>query len=102
MANCGNAKTLKILSRQMGQIFFADAILAECRLILFQIEFPQPRPDVHRRCLQFGDACSGLSDRDAMSVQAKMPSPNGSASVSAGGAALPGLRTTATAGGAGR
>ena len=38
MANRDNAKILKILSRQMGQIFFTDAILAECRLILFQAQ----------------------------------------------------------------
>src|SRR6185437_3433606 len=56
MANRDNTKLLQILSRQMRQIFFTDAILAECRLILFQIEFPQPRPDIHRRFLWLGIA----------------------------------------------
>ena len=37
MANRDDTKVLKILSRQMRQIFFTGAILAECRLILFQI-----------------------------------------------------------------
>src|SRR6185312_13735535 len=56
MTNRGNAQALEVLGRQMRQIFFTDAIRAECRLILFQIEFPQPRPDIHRRFLWLGIA----------------------------------------------
>src|SRR6478752_10404786 len=56
MTDRGNAKLLKILRRQMMQIFSTDAIRAERRLILFQIEFPQPRRDIHRRFLWLGIA----------------------------------------------
>jgi hypothetical protein len=34
MTNRGNAQALEVLGRQMAQVFFTDAILAECRLVL--------------------------------------------------------------------
>ncbi len=38
MANGGNSKALEIFGGEMAQIFRADAILAECRLVASQIE----------------------------------------------------------------
>jgi hypothetical protein len=61
MTDSANAELLEIVGSQMAQYVSVDAILAECRLILFQTELSQPRPDIHRRCLQLGDACGGLS-----------------------------------------
>jgi Resolvase, N terminal domain len=63
--------TMGLLPRQRGQDLGINAILAECRFILFQTKLSQPRPDVHRRCLRPGDACDRLSWQEARSIQVK-------------------------------
>src|SRR3954451_20928779 len=74
MTNRGNTQALEVLDRQMAQVFSTDAIRVECRLIALKPEILQPSPDIHRRFPWLGDACDGLSDRDATSVQAKKAS----------------------------
>src|SRR3954467_15716276 len=55
-AECGNPARSDLCGGT-GVTRFPTAI----RLILVQTELPQPRPDIHRRFLQAGDACGGLS-----------------------------------------
>jgi hypothetical protein len=44
---CGDAKLLEILRRQVRQDCLVYLILAECRLILSEAKAPQPDHDVH-------------------------------------------------------
>src|SRR3954453_17216058 len=57
MTNRDNTQAIKVLDRQMAQVFSTDAILAECRLILAKTQVVQPLPDIHRRFLRLSDAC---------------------------------------------
>ena len=61
MADGGNAEALKILGGEMAQVFSADLVLAEGRLVAFQTQVSQPTCDIHRRFLRLGDARGGVS-----------------------------------------
>jgi Transposase len=63
VADRTDANVLELLGGQRGQNLDIDVIRAECRPILVQTKSAQPIRDVHRRCLQLGDACGGLSRR---------------------------------------
>src|SRR4051812_26504773 len=71
MTDSGNAEFLEIVGGQMAQYVGVDAILAECRLVVLKAQTPQPLPDIHRRCLQPGDACGRLLREGATAVEAK-------------------------------
>jgi hypothetical protein len=45
-----DAKVLQILRREVRQDRIVDRVVAECRLILFEAEAPQPTPEVHCDC----------------------------------------------------
>ena len=47
MPNNGDAKILQVLRRQSRQDRVVDLVVAECRLVLFEAEPPQPTSDIH-------------------------------------------------------
>src|SRR6476661_2246809 len=47
MPDDGDAQILQVLRRQLRQDLFADRIVAESGLVLFEAEAPQPDHDVH-------------------------------------------------------
>src|SRR5260221_11252729 len=60
MSDSVDTQLFQVLRRQARQDRIVDRVLAECRLILFEAEAPQPTPDVHSGVLNSAGAQSSF------------------------------------------
>src|SRR5260370_35296107 len=61
MSDSVDPQLFQVLRRQARQDRIVNRVLAECRLILFEAEAPQPTPDVHSGVLNSAGAQSSFS-----------------------------------------
>src|SRR5260370_23042054 len=60
MSDSVDTQLFQVLRRQARQDRIVNRVLAECRLILFEAEAPQPTPDVHSGVLSSAGAQSSF------------------------------------------
>src|SRR5260370_35347409 len=60
MSDSVDTQLFQVLRRQARQDRIVNRVLAECRLILFEAEAPQPTPDVHSGVLNSAGAQSSF------------------------------------------
>ena len=67
MADRGDADFPQILGRQASQQIGVDVVFAECLLVLFEPEPPQPARDIHA-CLPDRAPASGATENYTLEI----------------------------------